>query len=54
VRVFSLLPRRSYLRKNGVLVRYFGTQGGQLQNFVRISAGYKFSKELPIASYIEY
>jgi len=29
----------SYLRKKGVLVRYFGTQGGQLQSNLRISAG---------------
>jgi len=29
----------TFLRKNGVLVRYFGTQGGQLQNNIRISAG---------------
>jgi histidinol-phosphate aminotransferase len=29
----------AYLRKRGVLVRYFGTQGGQLQNNIRISAG---------------
>jgi len=28
-----------YLRKRGVLVRYFGTQGGQLQSNLRISAG---------------
>lgn len=28
-----------YLRRKGILVRYFGTQGGQLQNNIRISAG---------------
>jgi len=28
-----------FLRYKGVLVRYFGTQGGQLQNNIRISAG---------------
>jgi len=28
-----------FLRSKGVLVRYFGTQGGQLQNNIRISAG---------------
>ena len=28
-----------FLRKKGVLVRYFGTQGGQLQSNLRISAG---------------
>ena len=28
-----------YLRNKGVLVRYFGTQGGQLQNNIRISSG---------------
>mmetsp|Transcript_14102 Transcript_14102/g.34479 ORF Transcript_14102/g.34479 Transcript_14102/m.34479 type:complete len:639 (-) Transcript_14102:74-1990(-) len=30
---------QQFLRKKGVLVRYFGTQGGQLQNNIRISAG---------------
>jgi len=29
----------TFLRKNGVLVRFFGTQGGQLENNIRISAG---------------
>eukprot|EP00283_Hemiselmis_rufescens_P020966 CAMPEP_0173440546 /NCGR_PEP_ID=MMETSP1357-20121228/23109_1 /TAXON_ID=77926 /ORGANISM="Hemiselmis rufescens, Strain PCC563" /LENGTH=613 /DNA_ID=CAMNT_0014406043 /DNA_START=77 /DNA_END=1915 /DNA_ORIENTATION=- len=29
----------TFMRFRGVLVRYFGTQGGQLQNNIRISAG---------------
>lgn len=27
------------LRRQGIIIRYFGSQGGQLQNYIRISAG---------------
>ena len=27
------------LRKKGIIIRFFGSQGGDLNNFIRISAG---------------
>jgi hypothetical protein len=32
-----LLPQS--LRKRGIIIRYFGSQGGDLHNYIRISAG---------------
>ena len=44
----------TFLRKNGVLVRYFGTQGGQLQNNIRISAGRPSDTEKLLAALLKY
>lgn len=35
----TALQAYQYARRNGVLIRYFGTQGGALTNYFRISAG---------------
>lgn len=44
----------TFLRRNGVLVRYFGTQGGQLQNNIRISAGRPSDTQKLIAALQKY
>lgn len=44
----------TFLRKNGVLVRFFGTQGGQLENNIRISAGRPSDTEKLIAALKKY
>lgn len=35
----STLSSWQGLRRRGIIIRYFGTQGGDLQNYIRISAG---------------
>ena len=44
----------TFLRQNGVLVRYFGSQGGNLQNNIRISAGRPSDTEKLIAALKKY